>query len=390
LEPGQTIRRHEWSRVPLTTKDELRLLSPAQFQSEFVIARRDDIADYWRSGGVTGKPLFYPRTREDVLVSIETCRRSLDMLGIGSDNRVAMSFPLGIHPMGRVMLLALQAQAAAVVTPGAAASTPPDQQLEIIATLGVDTLMAMGTYAAEMAGVAATLGMDLASSSVRRIVSGADMILPGKRQRVERLWGAELFDLYGMSECGFMGAECPRHDGLHVWSDLFHLEVVDPQSCEPVKPGEVGLLVVTPLYTNNATPFLRWVSGDFVSLRTGRGCEAPYGHLPLMRLAGRTAGFIKVRGINLNHNELEEHLLAFDDVADYMITAVVEHEREVLRIDLELFPGASERDVVNQVRAEMTRAFEVEPDVRPVTAGSIAAQLAANIKQTRVFDRRAL
>src|SRR5467141_3393102 len=34
----------------------------------------------------------------------------------------------------------------------------------------------------------------------------------------------------------------------------------------PVADGEVGSLIVTPLWRNNMTPFLRWSSGDLVSL----------------------------------------------------------------------------------------------------------------------------
>ncbi len=388
LELGETIGQAQWHTIPLTTKDELRTLSLDEFYRDFVIAPPEDIADYWRSGGVTGKPLFYPRTREDVVVGIETVCRLLEMAGLGPGNKVAMSYPLGVHPLGRLMLLALQAQGVATLGMGAGNNTPTEQQLEIITSLKVDTLLAMGTYAAQMANIAANRGIDLASSGVSRIISCSDMTLPAKRQRIERLWGAEYYDFYGMSECGHLAGECSRHDGMHIWADLFHLEVLDPDTWQPVAPGEVGVLVATPLYTNHATPFLRWVSGDIVTLTDGCDCGSPYGHFPLLHLAGRTSGFFKLRGVNINHNELEEKLLTLDDVSDYLVTALIEDDVEILRIEVETRSGALEQEACTRVHEHVTHTFGLAPDVRRVPPGSIESRLAAQVKQNRVFDHR--
>ena len=85
------------------------------------------------------------------------------------------------------------------------------------------------------------------------------------------MWGAEVFDVFGMSEAGLMGAENAAHDGIHIWTDMFFIEVVDPDTGKSLPEGEVGTLCVTPLWTNHATPFLRWNSGDLVSLRVALG-----------------------------------------------------------------------------------------------------------------------
>ena len=78
------------------------------------------------------------------------------------------------------------------------------------------------------------------------------------------MWGAKVYDVFGMSEAGLMGAENDVHDGIHIWTDMFFIEVVDAETGMAVPEGEVGTLCVTPLWTNHATPFLRWNSGDMV------------------------------------------------------------------------------------------------------------------------------
>jgi phenylacetate-coenzyme A ligase PaaK-like adenylate-forming protein len=92
-----------------------------------------------------------------------------------------------------------------------------------------------------------------------------------------------------MSEAGLMGAENDVHDGIHIWTDMFFIEVVDADTGIAVPEGEVGTLCVTPLWTNHATPFLRWNSGDMVryidrSQGTGQWAEL----FPMIRHANRT------------------------------------------------------------------------------------------------------
>jgi phenylacetate-CoA ligase len=57
----------EWAKIPLLDKAMLRAMSDPEFYRDFCLppAEGDGIAQYWRSGGTTGRPLFYPRSRID-------------------------------------------------------------------------------------------------------------------------------------------------------------------------------------------------------------------------------------------------------------------------------------------------------------------------------------
>ena len=56
----------EWRKIPILTKDMLRGLSDGDFYDKFCVKPDDGIAEFWRSGGATGAPLFYPRSYEDI------------------------------------------------------------------------------------------------------------------------------------------------------------------------------------------------------------------------------------------------------------------------------------------------------------------------------------
>ena len=107
-----------------------------------------------------------------------------------------------------------------------------------------------------------------------------------KRQKLEDAWGAEVFDHFGMTEAAFVAGEGLGHEGLHIWADQFYVEVLDEKTGDPLPDGEVGSLVVTPLWNNTMTPFLRWSSGDLVSVEKNKSRERhPWSVFPLLKRA---------------------------------------------------------------------------------------------------------
>src|SRR5262245_19557250 len=86
-----------WIKIPILDKDTLRALPDAQFYGEFCHTSHDGICEYWRSGGVTGQPLFYPRSYKDMEVGLEAFARTYDCAGANRGERPHGSIPVG-HP----------------------------------------------------------------------------------------------------------------------------------------------------------------------------------------------------------------------------------------------------------------------------------------------------
>jgi phenylacetate-CoA ligase len=78
----------EWRKIPIMTKDQLRGVPAERFYEDFCIAPREDVIEYWRSGGATGRPLFYPRSAEDMHYGMEPFRRLLRAAGCTPDDMV--------------------------------------------------------------------------------------------------------------------------------------------------------------------------------------------------------------------------------------------------------------------------------------------------------------
>src|SRR5918996_2509653 len=85
----------EWRKIPVLTKDELRGLSTEAFYRDFCIAPPQSSLEFWRSGGATGKPLFYPRSAEDLRYMLGVSfRRIWPCIGAGGADVLHVSFPL--------------------------------------------------------------------------------------------------------------------------------------------------------------------------------------------------------------------------------------------------------------------------------------------------------
>jgi phenylacetate-CoA ligase len=378
----------EWRKIPIMTKDQLRGVPAERFYEDFCIAPREDVIEYWRSGGATGRPLFYPRSAEDMHYGMEPFRRLLRAAGCTSDDMVHVSFPMGIHPVGHLYARAAEQLGLATVWCGAGNNTPSELQLDLIRTLKPTVWAGMASYGLQLAQHATRIGFDLANSSVTRFLTAAEPVSPGKRERIERLWGATLFDQFGCTEGAAMGSESDAHDGMHFYTDLFYVEVVDETSREPVKPGETGLLVITPLWNNSVTPFLRWDTGDYV---TWKGYDDAAGDLavyPVIAHAARTAGFFKVRGININQADIEDFMHRVGAVTDFKIEAIETETLDGLRISVELVPGVNTETCVDALKIQVKNVFELTPEVAILEPGELEKEFAGQVKQNRFIDQR--
>jgi phenylacetate-CoA ligase len=219
------------------------------------------------------------------------------------------------------------------------------------------------------------------------VLCSAEPLSEAKRAKLARQWGAQVRDTFGMTEAGMMGAEDAHGGGFRIWTDMFLIEVLDPDTLAPVAEGEVGSLVVTPLWTNNVTPFLRWSSGDLVTWREGEG-DGPFSVFPLVKHAHRTTGFFKIRGINLNHSELEDFMFRNVAIADFKAELTSARDLDVLLLSIELRRGAAPAVVADGLRTTVRDTFGLTPEVAILDSGTLAKEFEASVKTPRFVDRR--
>ena len=387
IDPERLADPERWREIPLLQKEELRALPSAQFFSEFCLAKPGEIAEYWRSGGVTGEPLFYPRTYADLPYCMLGFDRTFQCVGFDRGDVCHMSLPLGVHPAGQMWARSAENLGIGAIWAGSGASTPSAVQLALIGRLKPTLLLAMSSYGLHLANLADAQGVDLKRSSIRKVLSTAEPLSEAKREKLAAMWGAEVFDCFGMTEASMMGAEGPGTEGYRVWTDLFFIEVIDAKTNAPAPEGAPGMLVVTPLWSFTGTPFLRWSSGDIVTWREADG-RGPFGVFPLVKHTQRTTGFFKVRGINLDHSELEDFMFRSTDVADFKAEVVNAGDLDELVLSIELAQGIERADAVAALIARTRGKFALTPKIHVLERGTLAREFESSVKAPRFVDRR--
>src|SRR4030095_3985183 len=123
------------------------LVCAARCSGVFAPGSHDGVAEYWRSGGVTGQPLFYPRSWLDIEMGLESFARTFDCAGAGRGESAPVSLALGIHPVGQIYSRCATSRGITVNWAGAGTSTPSPLQLELIQRLKPTIWLGMSSYA---------------------------------------------------------------------------------------------------------------------------------------------------------------------------------------------------------------------------------------------------
>jgi phenylacetate-CoA ligase len=128
--------------------------------------------------------------------------------------------------------------------------------------------------------------------------------IPETRQRIEALWGAKVYDYYGLSDIfGSCAGMCEEQHGLHWAEDHILVEVLDPETQEPVPEGERGELVLTTL-KKAARPMIRFRTGDIVSF-TNEPCTCGRSSQRMLGTHGRLDDMLIIKGVNIFPSDIE-------------------------------------------------------------------------------------
>ncbi len=296
----------EIEAVPFTRKAELRDAYP--FGTLAVGLERT--VRVHASSGTRGKALIVAYTSADIELFAEVVARSLACAGARQSDVLHVAYGYGLFTGGLGFHYGGELLGATVVP---ASGGNAGLQLELMADLGANGLACTPSFALLLAERAADAGV-AGAIPLRYGLFGAEPWSEAMREKLERAWGIDACDVYGLSEVIGPGvaAECREAKGaLHVFDDHFFPEIVDPETGRSVRDGERGELVLTTL-TKEAFPVLRYRTGDVTSFVDGP-CPCGRTHRRIARFSGRVDDMLVVRGINVYPSEIEAVVL--DDAA---------------------------------------------------------------------------
>ncbi|MCT2582125.1 phenylacetate--CoA ligase family protein [Actinophytocola gossypii] len=377
VRPADIAEPEDLAKLPFTTKAEIRetpVLDYAAVPAERVVRVH-------ASTGTTGRRTICAYTARDVEDWTEMVARCLRYAGVTPHDRVQVAVGYGMWAAGTGFQSGIERLGAMVVPTGPGNT---ETQLDLLRELDGTVLWATSSFAVLLAELVAR--RDLRSElSLRVALTGSERWGEATRTRIESLLGVRTFDLYGLTELwgGGVGVECERHDGIHVWTDHFHVEVIDPDTLEPVPAGTPGELVVTTPY-KEATPLIRYRTRDLTHLYAEPcPCGSPYPRIG--RIRGRSDDQIKVRGVIFLPMQVDTVLADLEGVGPEF-QAHVDRDaagRDSLTVRVE----ADDRSVAGELERRLRDKVGLRIGVEVVEPGSLPR---SERKTQRVFDHRVL
>ena len=319
------------TKLPFTTKYDLRDEYPYGLQA----VPMSEVKRIHASSGTTGKPVVGTYTQNDLDMWAECVARVLAVGDVGPGDVVQVSYGYGLFT-GGLGAHDGAAKLGAVQLPTSAGNS--EKQVMLMQDLGTTALCCTPSYALHLAEVIEK-SHEVSADNLKLRVGffGAEPWTWGIRRELEAKLHIKAIDIYGLTEmCGpGVGGECQYQDGTHLWEDFFLPEIVDPDTLEPVAPGEVGELVITSL-TKEAMPILRYRTRDLTSLHY-EPCKCGRTAVRMGKVLGRSDDMLIIRGVNVFPSQIETVLTEFPAFTpQYFITVDRKGNEDTFDLDVEL------------------------------------------------------
>ena len=385
LKPEDIKSLDDIRKIPFTTKQDLRDTYPFGMAS---VPLRQCVRLH-SSSGTTGNPTVILHTQKDLDEWADAVARCLWMVGLRPDDVFQNSSGYGMFTGGLGFQYGAE-RLGALTVPAAAGNSL--RQIKFFTDFGTTAVHAVPSYVTRLYEVMQETGVDPRRDTKLRILAiGAEPHSEEQRKRIENLLGVKAYNSFGMSEmCGpGVGFECKEQNGMHFWEDYYVVEIVNPETLQPVPDGEIGELVLTTL-NREAMPLLRYRTRDLTRV-LGRSCPCGRNHVRLDRMKGRSDDMIVLRGVNIFPIQIEKILMQFRELGNnYLITLTTDDDNDNMTVEVEIAEMFTDDYArLQQLTKAITRALKDEilltPHVRLVPKGSLPV---SEGKAQRVVDKR--
>ncbi len=323
-------------RLPLIDKEDLRLAQEARDPFPYGDLLGVDLAevtDFRQTSGTTGRPVYVPESYESWQWRIEVWCHILWMAGFRERDRVFLPFGYNVYVAFWEGHYAAEKLGCEVV-PGGALDTAG--RLGKIQEVRPTALLNTPTYGLHLGESAWKKGIDPRDLGIQRMLCAGEPLPPATRQRLERLWGAEVYDHIGGTEPCAWAAMCRERKGLHLMEPFFLVEILDLETMSrTVEPGELGVAVVTPL-GRHSFPLIRFNTKDVVR-RAGGGCPCGRTSEMIEAVIGRADDLTKIRGVLFTPVTVEELIRKdFPEVIEFEILVTREGIMDEIALQVEM------------------------------------------------------
>jgi phenylacetate-CoA ligase len=371
------------SKLPFTTAKDLQEGYPFPLRS----TPFEKIVRIHASSGTTGKRKVLCYTQKDINDWANMFARCYEMAGLTAKDRVQIAVGYGVWTAGVGFQLGVERLGAMAVPIGPGNIDMQCQFLEDFQSTVLCSTASMGILMAEEVQKRGLRD----KIALKKLIMGSERSSDAQRKKMKELLGVEhVFDIPGLTELygPGTGLDCIYHEGIHYWADYYILELLNPETLQPVPPGEVGEMVITTL-RKEAAPLVRYRTRDLTKLVPKRcSCGSI---LPMHdRLLGRSDDMFIIRAVNIYPGQID-HILSNTNAvgSEYQIHLQRKEDgKDYMTIKVERMEGGNQADdaiLASTIEEEIKKQILVSGKVEIVSYGTLPR---SERKSKRVFDHR--
>ncbi len=314
LEPGDIRGLEDLTKLPFTTKDDLRDTYPFGM---FAVPN-SQIVRIHASSGTTGKATVVGYTRRDIDMWSECVARCITMAGLGREDIIQVAYGYGLFTGGLGGHYGAEKMGATVV-PMSTGNTK--KLVNMMVDFGVTGILCTPSYLMHIAETIEEMGVR-DKIKLKASLNGAEPWTEKMRDKIEEKLDIHAHDIYGLSEIMGPGVatDCQFHKGLHVHEDYFLPEIVDRETFQPVADGVTGELVISTL-VKEGIPLIRYRTKDLTSI-DHTPCECGRTTARIARFTGRSDDMLIIRGVNVFPSQIETALLEMGGTTPHYLMIV--------------------------------------------------------------------
>ena len=381
LDAGSVKGVDDLGKLPLTTGDEIRPGPDNQRTTfDYMAVAPEAVSLIHSSSGTTGAPKVFPYTGGDFINWASNVATTLWIMGFRKEDTFLAPLPFGEFTGGSGPFLGMTMLGVNYIPIALGPGTTDkilahitgkmrigNRVIEVDPALRVNAMGALASFLPRLIEVLNRAGLSSEDILLEKIALGSEPSSEALRDRIEMELGVFPRDLYGLGELYGPGvaSECEALRVLHVISDAYIAEILDPETGEATPEGETGELVLTSLQ-KEARPFLRYRTGDRVQALP-QGCSCGMAHYKMGRVMGRIDAddIMMPGGVLVNRTFLEEIVLSVEGTGIEHVITVGDHPT---RPGLRRLYIAIEGDMSRSEELSKTIAhhIQVEYSQRPV------------------------
>ncbi len=372
-------------KIPFTTKHDLR----DSYPYGMLAVDKTDVVRLHASSGTTGKPTVIYLTAGDLKNSTDITTRSVVCTGGTPEDVFQNMMTYGLFTGGLGLHYGAE-NLGMLVIPASAGNTR--RQFQMMRDFQTTVVHATPSYLLHIYTKLEESGFSLSDFCLKKAFIGAEPHSEDIRLKIEELYGMDAYNSYGLSEMNGPGLafECVYKAGMHVWEDAYIMEVVDPDTLEPVPDGEEGELVFTILH-REAMPILRYRTRDLTRI-IDEPCRCGRTHRRIARIKGRTDDMLIINGVNVFPSQIEEVIMGLPEVGtNYLIVVEKEGALDKLTVKTEVGPAILTDDtrdlyaLKHRIKEMLKASISINPQVELHEPGFLPVKEG---KAVRVVDQR--